>query len=130
LEILQTYQREQRPIQEVYSQVTRLFAGAPDLLDDFKQFLPDNNASQAAGTPLPGNRGMPPVGSFAPPPSSLPPKKKRPSSHAIEPMPMGAARPSTKVFSPTFPGLRGSVLIDSVRNIVILRKKWNKLMRL
>ncbi|WFD35920.1 hypothetical protein MCUN1_002790 [Malassezia cuniculi] len=40
LEILQTYQKEQRPIQEVYAQVTVLFDHAQDLLDEFKQFLP------------------------------------------------------------------------------------------
>lgn len=44
LEILQTYQRESKPIQDVYSQVTRLFGGAPDLLEDFKQFLPESAA--------------------------------------------------------------------------------------
>ncbi|XBW34724.1 hypothetical protein QEN19_000291 [Hanseniaspora menglaensis] len=43
LEILQTYQTDQKPIQEVYEQVTVLFQGAPDLLDDFKNFLPDTN---------------------------------------------------------------------------------------
>jgi paired amphipathic helix protein Sin3a len=44
LEILQTYQRESRPIGDVYSQVTRLFETAPDLLEDFKQFLPESAA--------------------------------------------------------------------------------------
>lgn len=44
LEILQTYQRESKPIQDVYVQVTRLFDSAPDLLDDFKQFLPDTTS--------------------------------------------------------------------------------------
>lgn len=44
LEILQTYQREQRPIQDVYAQVTTLFENAKDLLDEFKQFLPDTSA--------------------------------------------------------------------------------------
>lgn len=43
LEILQTYQTDQKPIKEVYDQVTILFQGAPDLLDDFKKFLPDTN---------------------------------------------------------------------------------------
>lgn len=42
LEILQTYQREQKPIGEVYEQVTQLFVNSPDLLDDFKRFLPDS----------------------------------------------------------------------------------------
>ncbi|KAJ2855760.1 hypothetical protein FB639_006194, partial [Coemansia asiatica] len=52
LEILQTYQKESRPIQEVYAQVQVLFSSAPDLLDEFKQFLPDTSESEAsaAGT--------------------------------------------------------------------------------
>ncbi|GAA5880524.1 hypothetical protein JCM16303_005415 [Sporobolomyces ruberrimus] len=45
LEILQTYQKEGKAIQEVYAQVTELFRAAPDLLDEFKQFLPDTSAS-------------------------------------------------------------------------------------
>ena len=44
LEILQTYQRESKPIQDVYAQVTQLFNTAPDLLEDFKQFLPESAA--------------------------------------------------------------------------------------
>ncbi|OAD69347.1 hypothetical protein PHYBLDRAFT_93875, partial [Phycomyces blakesleeanus NRRL 1555(-)] len=40
LEILQMYQKDQKPIQEVYTQVQVLFDGANDLLDEFKQFLP------------------------------------------------------------------------------------------
>ncbi|UKZ75308.1 hypothetical protein TrVFT333_002986 [Trichoderma virens FT-333] len=50
LEILQTYQREQKPIQDVYAQVTTLFNSAPDLLEDFKQFLPES-AGQARAPP-------------------------------------------------------------------------------
>ncbi|KAI9498981.1 hypothetical protein BDB00DRAFT_867052 [Zychaea mexicana] len=41
LEILQTYQKERKPIQEVYQHVQYLFNGAPDLLIEFKQFLPE-----------------------------------------------------------------------------------------
>ncbi|KAF1830335.1 hypothetical protein BDW02DRAFT_642257 [Decorospora gaudefroyi] len=48
LEILQTYQRESKPIQDVYAQVTELFGGAPDLLEDFKQFLPESAAQHRA----------------------------------------------------------------------------------
>lgn len=48
LEILQTYQRESKPIQDVYGQVTRLFHTAPDLLEDFKQFLPESAAHAKA----------------------------------------------------------------------------------
>ncbi|CAH7685673.1 paired amphipathic helix, partial [Phakopsora pachyrhizi] len=39
LDILQTYQRDARPIQEVYEQFNQLFRGAPDLLAEFMQFL-------------------------------------------------------------------------------------------
>lgn len=46
LEILQTYQKEQQPIQEVYAQVQILFNGANDLLAEFKQFLPDTSQQQ------------------------------------------------------------------------------------
>lgn len=97
LEILQTYQREQKPIQDVYSQVTTLFHSAPDLLEDFKQFLPESAAqTRSAGqrpdetmpmaittpTPQPGSLQrdgpkMPPVGNFAPPASAAKETKKR-----------------------------------------------------
>ncbi|KAI9163154.1 Transcriptional regulatory protein SIN3 [Paramyrothecium foliicola] len=93
LEILQTYQREQKPIQDVYAQVTTLFNSAPDLLEDFKQFLPES-AGQAKATPGRGEDGpptgpshtpqpgardgqkMPPLGSFAPPASAQKDKKR------------------------------------------------------
>ncbi|KAL8704550.1 MAG: hypothetical protein Q9201_002285 [Fulgogasparrea decipioides] len=48
LEILQTYQRDLKPIQDVYTQVTQLFSSAPDLLEDFKQFLPESAAQAKA----------------------------------------------------------------------------------
>lgn len=41
---MQTYQRESKAIQDVYAQVTQLFNTAPDLLEDFKQFLPESAA--------------------------------------------------------------------------------------
>lgn len=108
---MQTYQRESKPIQDVYTQVTHLFKTAPDLLDDFKQFLPESAAQAKAaerarmaeqdvplsnmrgepgppyGSPVisrethtgtPGhNRGLPPVGNFAPTPVSKENKRKR-----------------------------------------------------
>ncbi|KAL1960976.1 hypothetical protein VTO42DRAFT_4864 [Malbranchea cinnamomea] len=52
LEILQTYQRESKPIQDVYAQVTLLFSNAPDLLEDFKQFLPESAAQAKVQPPL------------------------------------------------------------------------------
>ena len=76
LEILQTYQREQKPIAEVYEQVTQLFANCPDLLDDFKQFLPDTSNQTFAQTQripsaaekfyLNNETQLPPVGNFQP----------------------------------------------------------------
>jgi histone deacetylase complex regulatory component SIN3 len=54
LEILQIYQRESTPLQNVYAQVVNLFNSAPDLLEDFKQFLPESALqakAQAAQTP-------------------------------------------------------------------------------
>lgn len=78
LEILQTYQREQKPIGEVYEQVTLLFSNSPDLLDDFKQFLPDTRQAYADDTSREGagrdskeyyggGNQLPPVGNFPPP---------------------------------------------------------------
>ena len=113
LEILQTYQRESKPIQDVYSQVTQLFSSAPDLLEDFKRFLPEPAAAAqakqqavaraAAGEVAMGNGPMgggpggagssrlPPVGNFAPPPSGVKePKKKRGQPNAPEPPPRDA----------------------------------------
>ena len=45
---MQTYQRESKPINDVYAQVTQLFGPAPDLLEDFKQFLPESAAQAKA----------------------------------------------------------------------------------
>ncbi|KAH8596599.1 hypothetical protein B0O99DRAFT_619426 [Bisporella sp. PMI_857] len=102
LEILQTYQRESKPIQDVYAQVTKLFDSAPDLLEDFKQFLPESAAQAKAAaaakaaeevaamagnaqTPQASHRtggGMPPVGNFAVPASTGKENKKRPRGNA------------------------------------------------
>lgn len=47
LEILHTYQKEQRGIKEVLEQVAELFADHPDLLREFTFFLPDAVQEQA-----------------------------------------------------------------------------------
>ena len=87
----------------MYAQVTQLFNSAPDLLEDFKQFLPESAAqakAQAAAkqasedaamlsnvrndysqhtqvqTPRPEMK-MPPVGNFAPPSATKENKKRR-----------------------------------------------------
>jgi paired amphipathic helix protein Sin3a len=106
LEILQTYQRESKAITDVYAQVTALFHGAPDLLEDFKQFLPDTSGqvkstpgrpgeevqpqSGPGQTPQPMARDgqkMPPLGSFAPPGSAGKETKKRPRTDKAAPPP-------------------------------------------
>lgn len=76
LEILQTYQKEQRPIHEVYGQVTHLFDHAQDLLDEFKQFLPDT------GGPGGGLFGM--LGHVT---NGMGPQSEMPSMPAYEPLP-------------------------------------------
>ena len=43
LEILHTYQKEQKTIKEVYEQVSTLFKNHADLLGEFSQFLPDGS---------------------------------------------------------------------------------------
>lgn len=114
LEILQTYQRESKPIQDVYSQVTLLFNDAPDLLQDFKQFLPESAAHAKAAaarqaaedsamaqfsnlrgeyasqglqqTPRAESHRLPPVGNFAPTPSANRDiKRKRVDRQALQP---------------------------------------------
>jgi len=47
LEILHTYQKEQRGIKQVLEEVARLFADHPDLLREFSFFLPDAVQEQA-----------------------------------------------------------------------------------
>lgn len=47
LEILHTYQKEQRGIREVLEQVSSLFADHPDLLKEFTYFLPEAVQEQA-----------------------------------------------------------------------------------
>ncbi|KAG0327067.1 Transcriptional regulatory protein sin3 [Dissophora globulifera] len=69
LELLQAYQKEMKPITDVYSHVTLLFKTAPDLLDEFKQFLPENG-----NPPNPDlfDEMMPQPSTPAPPPRSMP----------------------------------------------------------
>ncbi|GAB2288794.1 hypothetical protein Dimus_023105 [Dionaea muscipula] len=43
LDILNMYRKEHKNIDEVYEEVSQLFEDHPDLLDEFKRFLPDNS---------------------------------------------------------------------------------------
>ncbi|KAF2634946.1 paired amphipathic helix protein Sin3a [Massarina eburnea CBS 473.64] len=124
LEILQTYQRESKPIQDVYAQVTGLFSSAPDLLEDFKQFLPESaaqhRAQQAARhneeaammgnargdaaygqapnhqqTPRADSSRLPPMGNFAPTPTANRENKRKRGERA------GAGAAAASVPAPT-----------------------------
>lgn len=57
LDILQTYQRDARPIQEVYEQVNHLFREEPDLMVEFMQFLPDTSGNTNP-QPLSNSEGL------------------------------------------------------------------------
>lgn len=48
--MLKTYQKEQKPIEQVYDHVRYLFNGADDLLEEFKQFLPEITSSGSTST--------------------------------------------------------------------------------
>jgi hypothetical protein len=65
LEILHTYQKEQKTIKEVYEQVSHLFKSHTDLLSEFSQFLPDG--SPEAGGLLGGPKGKGKGGLLGPP---------------------------------------------------------------
>ncbi|KAJ7242561.1 hypothetical protein B0H12DRAFT_1132175 [Mycena haematopus] len=61
LDILQTYQKEQKHLQDsqVYVQVQHLFKDAPDLLSEFKAFLPEMLGGQGGLVILPQPSGAP-----------------------------------------------------------------------
>ncbi|KAI4347649.1 hypothetical protein L6164_008441 [Bauhinia variegata] len=51
LDILNMYRKEHKDICEVYSEVSSLFEDHPDLLEEFKRFLPDTSATPAHHAP-------------------------------------------------------------------------------
>ena len=140
---MQTYQRESKPIQDVYAQVTQLFHTAPDLLDDFKQFLPESAAqakAQAAAraaadeastsntradyngaqiaqaqTPRPTTK-MPPMGQFDPPSTSKENKKRR-GGLAVQTSGPAAAPNTTEVIGPTSGGRSAGVQIGNANKV-------------
>lgn len=88
LENLQLYQKGIKPIYDVYREISELFHDSPDLLEDFKLFMPDSASAESVAQPVApaapvapvapvngaaqgyGYVQLPPVGSFAPPSSS------------------------------------------------------------
>ncbi|KAH9879317.1 hypothetical protein J1614_002756 [Plenodomus biglobosus] len=133
LEILQTYQRESKPIQDVYAQVTTLFGGAPDLLEDFKQFLPESaaqhraqqqaarsaaedavmlsnvrgesgyGATPAQQTPRADTSRLPPMGNFAPTPTANRDNKRKRERQG----PIAAPMPAPMTQEPPTSNVRG-----------------------
>ncbi|KAF8910078.1 hypothetical protein CPB84DRAFT_1673093 [Gymnopilus junonius] len=105
LDILQTYQKEQRHTQDsqVYAQVQMLFKDAPDLLAEFKDFLPDavpGGANAVPMMPQPGPASWGP-GESSPPnipakkPSQAPKRnRKRPPEKDTTPVPPPKQVPS------------------------------------
>ena len=103
--------------------MTSLFSTAPDLLEDFKQFLPESAAQTRSGGPRPEDGvamavttptpqpahvardgpKMPPVGNFAPPSSASKETKKRPRPDKSS---LAAATPSVPEQAP-MSALRG-----------------------
>jgi Paired amphipathic helix repeat len=141
---LQTYQRESKPIQDVYAQVTQLFHTAPDLLEDFKQFLPESAAqakAQAAAaraasdeamisnirgdyvtgqiaqaqTPRPTTK-MPPMGQFDPPSTSKDSKKRR-GGLGLQPSTQAASLSSLEPMGAGQSGRGGAVQMGNVNKV-------------
>ncbi len=134
LEILQTYQRESKPIQDVYAQVTTLFGAAPDLLEDFKQFLPESAAQHRAQqqaarhaaddavmlsnvrgesgygqtpnqqTPRADTSRLPPMGNFAPTPTANRDNKRKRERQG----PVAAPMPTQMTQEPPTSNVRGT----------------------
>lgn len=115
LEILQTYHREQLQINEVYVQVTQLFQDAPDLLDNFKQFLPDMSQPQGPLQQAPPPQQQPQhvlpppqqQQSLLPPPPQQQPQQQQPQ-HIMGPGADNLRLPPVGNFSP--PNIAGSGL--------------------
>ncbi|KAF9585998.1 Transcriptional regulatory protein sin3 [Lunasporangiospora selenospora] len=133
LELLQAYQKEMKPITDVYSHVTVLFKNAPDLLDEFKQFLPENGnppnpelfdeMMPQPSTPAPPQRSVPVLSTLSngmavtdytsPPSGDLYSKKGPPMSSSASTL-QGSGKKSTKRLvnsisdRPTSDGVPGS----------------------
>lgn len=90
LEMLQTYQKEQRQLQDsqVYLQVQVLFKDAPDLLAEFKDFLPEAPITVSATN----NVDKP---SRKPPAASIPSGKKRRKAQDKDTTPIPPSRSTT-----------------------------------
>ncbi|KAJ9075828.1 hypothetical protein DSO57_1032009 [Entomophthora muscae] len=104
LDILQMYQKEQKPIKEIYAQVQTLFGSDTELLEEFCQFLPDpalsstepsNSLSRPSASHYPNLPAHPPHG-ISLPPLSATSSRSYPSHHPGHGPPISAHASSSK----------------------------------
>uniref|UniRef100_A0A0W0G4L7 Putative histone deacetylase complex, SIN3 component n=1 Tax=Moniliophthora roreri TaxID=221103 RepID=A0A0W0G4L7_MONRR len=112
LDILQTYQKEQRQLHDsqVFAQVSALFKDAPDLLAEFKDFLPEAVPGFQGGVPqqsLAGSGSMPwsqgDISAPGSPPkkaAQVPKRKKRVEKEPTPVPPAKAVAPSRQTKRP------------------------------
>jgi histone deacetylase complex regulatory component SIN3 len=131
-----------------------LFNAAPDLLEDFKQFLPESAAhakavkaaednlaamasSQTQATPgarLGEPAKMPPMGNFSVPPSSSKENKKAQRGNAVNGPPVNASESATRTMSSSHPNKVSDihrcshmVLCNSASSILTISIAYTKL---
>ncbi|ORY91047.1 hypothetical protein BCR43DRAFT_463715 [Syncephalastrum racemosum] len=143
LEILQTYQKERRPIQEVYGHVQYLFQSAPDLLYEFKQFLPEITGQPInelfdeddAAYPPGSKRGMyRPAGPYSPPGK----KKQRVNQQQQAAMSKDAEEDQVNGFGSTsyYDSIRASIssdeieLFDHIRNHIGNKPSYEEFLKI
>ncbi|KAK7031418.1 histone deacetylase complex, SIN3 component [Favolaschia claudopus] len=99
LDILQTYQKEQKHLQDsqVYVQVQHLFKDAPDLMAEFKAFLPEMGGAMFSGPSL-SQGGWPTPDAALEKPAKKPAQQPKRKKRVIEkdPTPVPPTRPSAR----------------------------------
>ncbi|KAL1741018.1 hypothetical protein HDZ31DRAFT_46324 [Schizophyllum fasciatum] len=104
LDILQTYQRQQQPDVRVYQRVQELFSDAPDLVVEFRIFLPDLSGvpggAPGGGHPVVDEsawanpESLSAIADKPPPKKPAPKRKKRPAEKDASPGPPAKTIPS------------------------------------
>ncbi|EPX74273.1 SIN3 family co-repressor Pst3 [Schizosaccharomyces octosporus yFS286] len=86
LGVLRTYQKAEKSIHEVRARVSEIFSDSPDLLDEFKLFLPDSSDSkethQNESAPAPNT--LPPVGNFTLPSAAQARERRLRPAHSAQ----------------------------------------------
>jgi paired amphipathic helix protein Sin3a len=103
LDILHDYQAK-RTIDEVYQRVQKLFRGQPDLLDEFKYFLPESAvAPRPAGVPFSqAKSGAPALKPQAPVGAKVVSSAAKPGAGSGKPM-AAQAKPGSAAGKPSYP---------------------------